>query len=319
MELGDLIIKDADFPARLEDTILPFIKENIHDGYCKATDGGKLHYQYLKNPQEKAAIFISHGYCEFITKFYEIMYYFYNMDYSVYIVEHRGHGYSDRMVKGYSKVHIDHFETYVTDFDCFVDHVKRHHPSDHYYLFAHSMGGAVAALYLEGYPATIEKAVLSSPMIEMSTGDSSKFVVGAMCALSYLPGFGKMYVPGHKDYNGEYKYPKCSSISENRYRYQFDEREKDEHYRTNGASLTWTRESLNVSKKILKNANLVKIPVILMQASEDHLVNPQGQNDFAKLSGNTKLIRFEGAKHEIFNATDEIVLDYYKTIREFFS
>lgn len=179
------------------------------------------------------------------------------------------------------------------------------------------MGGAIGALYLEGYPGTFEKAILSSPMMEMSSGDANKLLVKIICLLSYIPGVGKMYVPGHVDYNHAYKYPKCSSISEPRYKYQYDERERDEHYQTNGASTCWTREALNVSKKILKNANLVKIPVILFQASEDYLVLPDGQNEFAKRSGNTKLVKVMGSKHEVFNATDAIILDYYKTIIDF--
>lgn len=35
-------------------------------------------------------------------------------------------------------------------------------------LFAHSMGGCVGALYLEKYPETFKKAVLSSPMMRMA-------------------------------------------------------------------------------------------------------------------------------------------------------
>ena len=61
----------------------------------------------------------------------------------------------------------------------------------------------------------------------------------------------------------------------------------------------------------------MKIPVIIMQASMDTLVMPEAQNEFASIASNCKLIRFEGSKHEIFNATDDIILDYYNRIFDF--
>ena len=99
---------------------------------------------------------------------------------------------------------------------------------------------------------------------------------------------------------------------------QYNELEREPHYRTNGASFSWIREAINVSKKILKNAHLIEIPVILMQASEDTLVVPDAQERFCQLNKNCKLIRFEGSKHEIFNATDEIIKDYYSKIFDYY-
>ena len=61
----------------------------------------------------------------------------------------------------------------------------------------------------------------------------------------------------------------------------------------------------------------MKIPVIIMQASMDTLVMPEAQNEFASIAPNCELIRFEGSKHEIFNATDDIILDYYNRVFDF--
>ena len=186
------------------------------------------------------------------------------------------------------------------------------------YLFAHSMGGAIGALYLEQHPAVFKKALLTSPMIHMSTGTVPGLVVKAVCALSHISGFEHMYIPGQKkDYDHTYYYPKCSALSEARYQLQYGARERDEHYRMNTGTISWFREAVNVYKKIIKNAKNVKIPVILMQASCDSLVEADGQEKFAELVDSCSLVRFEGAKHEIFNATDDIILDYYHHIFAF--
>ncbi len=317
--IEDIIIKEEDFTATMEGKILPFLNENFKEGYISSTDGLKLHYQFLVNPNEKAAIVISHGYCEFISKYAESIYYFYEMGYSVFMMEHRGHGFSGRLVEGFSKVHVRRFEDYVSDFNLFIENVVIPESlTEKLYLFAHSMGGGIGALYLEKYPNVFKKAVLSSPLIQLNIGSTHKFMFGLMCLLSYLPFLNKKYLPGHHDYNHTYKYPRCSMMSKPRYNYVFNEREHEPHYRTNGATFSWGREAFNVYKKILKNANLVKIPVILMQASQDTLVAPEGQEEFSKMAENCTLIRFEGSKHEIFNATDDIILEYYEKVFDFY-
>lgn len=318
-DLENMIIKEQDFEQAMSTQILPFINERIICDTVTVKPGVDLAYQYMIHPDEKAAVVISHGYCEFATKFYEVAYYFYKKGYSVFILEHRGHGYSNRMVKNYSKVHIDHFDTYVKDFDVFIRRVvQKKSNTGKLYLYAHSMGGAIGTLYLEKYPEVFSKAVLSSPMIQMKTGDVSVFVKNVICFLAHFYPLAKAYLPSHHDYDSSYKYPMCSALSEPRYKYQWEERERDIHYQTNGASIRWSREAINVSKKILKNAYSVQIPVILFQASDDHLVESEAQDSFSKLSKNTRLIRVEGSKHEIYNATDAIILDYYREIFEFF-
>ncbi|QFJ53791.1 alpha/beta fold hydrolase [Pseudobutyrivibrio xylanivorans] len=317
--IEDLIIKEQDFANDVKGKILPLLKEKTKDGYIENKNGLKLHYQFLINPQEKASIVISHGYCEFIPKYTEVIYYFYNMGYSVFIMEHQGHGFSDRLVTGYSKVYVKHFEDYVQDFHLFIEKVVIPESlTEHLYLFAHSMGGGIGALYLEEHPEIFEKAVLTSPMIKLSTGTISNLVIRLVCVVSYIPFLAQKYLPGHHDYDHSYKYPHCSTISKARYNFIFDEREREPHYRSNGASLSWAREAFNVSKKILKNAHLVKIPVILMQASLDTLVMPEEQVEFCRRAANCQLRRFEDSKHEIFNASDDIIQEYYSEVFEFY-
>ncbi|MCR5416550.1 MAG: lysophospholipase [Pseudobutyrivibrio sp.] len=316
--IEQIIIKEQDFTSTMASKVLPFINDKIKDGYFTNRDGMDLHYQALICPDEKASIVISHGYCEFTTKFYETIYYFYQMGYSVFIIDHRGHGLSERQVQGYCMVHVDSFYDYIYDFNEFIEKVVRGmSPTEHLILFGHSMGGAIAALYLEMFPGVFEKAILSSPMIKLDTGNVNRLVIAGLKLLSHTPLFGKRYLPGQHDYEHIFKYPRCSAMSKARYTYAYNEREKNNHYRTSGCSYSWMREAFNVYKKIIKNANSVEIPVILMQASLDTLVVPEAQNEFASLAQNCQLVRFEGCKHEIFNATDDIILEYYVKLFDF--
>ncbi|MCF0187500.1 MAG: alpha/beta hydrolase, partial [Bacteroidaceae bacterium] len=149
----EIIFKDKEFDKALEDKILPWVRDCLKEGYCEVnlktefedpesdiqvdssqtrsavkedeveTGNIKLHYAYALNPNARGTVIISHGFCEFITKFYEMLYFFYQAGYSVFMPEHRGHGFSHREVANPDIVHIDDFHTYVSDFENFFEKV----------------------------------------------------------------------------------------------------------------------------------------------------------------------------------------------------
>jgi pimeloyl-ACP methyl ester carboxylesterase len=90
-----------------------------------------------------------------VDKFSELVYGFYHQGYSVFIYEQRGYGHSSRIGKDPRRAHTDDFMFFARDLNAFMEQVvKARHPDD-IYLFAHSMGGAVAALYLKEYPDAV--------------------------------------------------------------------------------------------------------------------------------------------------------------------
>ena len=66
-------------------------------------------------------------------------------------------------------------------------------------------------------------------------------------------------------------------------------------------------------------AGKVKIPVLLCQAGRDTMVRAEGQEYFAKNSGNTRIVRFPDSKHELFTATYDIMLPYYEEVFDFYA
>ena len=115
-----MIITEEKYNEELTRYVLPFIRLNFEDGYMKSADGTRIHYGYVTTPVAKAAIVISHGFTECMPKYYEMIYYFAKAGYSVYMVEHRGHGFSDRSVSDISMVTVNSFDDYVSDLDMFI-------------------------------------------------------------------------------------------------------------------------------------------------------------------------------------------------------
>ena len=278
-----MIITEEKYNEELTRYVLPFIRLNFEDGYMKSADGTRIHYGYVTTPVAKAAIVISHGFTECMPKYYEMIYYFAKAGYSVYMVEHRGHGFSDRSVSG------------------------------------HSMGGAIAALYLEKHPEVFTKAVLSSPMIEMLYGNFSHFAVEAILFVASVLNWNDKYLPSQTPYTDEYDFESSCCLSKARYDYIYKCKVEEERYRTNGATYRWCRAGRKASKYIKKHAQEIKIPVLLCQAGKDYLVSNAAEDEFiAKLPQGIKKV-YPDSKHEIFNADDDTLEKFYSDILDFWA
>lgn len=314
-----LLFGEANFEERMRKEVQPWLKNQVKDGYFRSWDGSRIHYLSAVHPRERAAVVFSHGFCEFSGKYHEMMYYFYQMGYSVFFMEHRGHGFSRRFLKDLHKVYVKSYQEYVKDLHVFVDGiVKKRSKSGELYLFAHSMGGAIGALFLEEYPEVFSKAVLSSPMMELNFGNVADWQAALLAAWSVIARWDTRYVPGQKGFDYTYSFAGSSCLSEVRYAYVFRQRKQTPEYRTYGGTYAWARASLRATRRLEKYADRVKIPVLLLQAGKDTMVKPGGQEEFAARSKNTKLVRFPESKHEIFNGTARIRERYYREVFAFY-
>jgi len=314
-----ILLGEKDYLEKLQHTVRPVLEDNRKAGYFSSYDGEKIFFEYYEHPQEKASVVISHGFCEFTKKFEEVIYYFYQQGYSVYISDHRGHGYSVREIEDKSKVFIRSYEDYVQDFYQFITKVVFKDKVDKkLILYAHSMGGAIAALFLEQYPDVFLGAILSSPMLEIECGKTPTIIVQLVMQYKKLIGAEKEFVSGHGPFDGVPHFESSSCLSAARYNNIFSERLQDENYQTWGGTCAWTLASIKAVRRLQRYADRVKLPILLFQAGMDTTVRPSGQKRFANRSANTHLVEMSDSKHEIYNATTEIRDAYYKQIFAFF-
>lgn len=313
------IFDEKDFETKMKTEVNMFLSNDIKDDYVVNKEQMKLHVTYALHPEEKAAIVFSHGFCEFFGKYHEIAYYFYELGFSIFFLDHRGHGWSERILDNLEMVHIRKYDDYVEDFKCFMDtFVVSKSSSKEYYLFAHSMGGAVGALFLEKYPMYFKKAILSSPLLGFQFGNVPEVLVTISLLVNKMMKKGEQYAKGQHGFDPTRNYEDSSSMSKARFDYVMDLRKKYPECQTSGGSNGWFFASIKAYKKAVRNAKKVQIPVLLFQAGKDRLVSPKGQDLFAKRAENTSKIVFPQSKHEIFNATDTIREKYYQIVFSFF-
>ena len=320
------IVAEDNYQETMKTIVEPYLDSIRHIGTLSALkDGHRIYYEYFDIEEEKGSVVILHGFTEFIRKYSEIIYYFSQAGYDVYMIEHYGHGYSERrsdVQDNLSKVAVDDFDVYTEDVKQFVDHVVLPKAKDNpLILFGHSMGGGVATRFLEIYPDIFSYAILSSPMIGIEMGAVPEFVAKFLSSSANLFGRGDDYIFGHYDWDAieAFSDPGCPATSYPRYKYFFDMRTEDEYHQTYGATWSWLNAAIKATEKMVKKseAGKVKIPVLLFQAETDSLVRNDRQMEFASKAENVNVVMCPYAHHEIFNSPDAVANAYWVTVFDF--
>lgn len=322
------LIPQTELPERYRREVEPFWSKVGQGGTFTSSVGGlRIAYMTFVNPQEKAAIVISSGRTESYVKYKELVFDLYRLGYSVYIHDHRGQGFSQRLLDDPQKGHVEHFDDYVADLDQFVREVVKKQPHRKLLLLAHSMGGAIATRYVELHPEVFDAAALSSPM----HAPNAKILVSAdtscawfktsakLCRDCYAGLKARPYSP--QPYEGnEYTW------SAERYTIFRNAYQQDTLVQLGGPTRQWVAEACAASQMMVQEAGRIRRPVLVLQAGQDTAVMPEAQNEFcAALQKSTGQgcwrngpIRFEGARHELFIETDvfrvpalNAILDFY--------
>lgn len=339
------MLKESELEDSLNNTVRPALEQCKTAGYMdpahqiysglplpKLEELGRLHYvcydvhefQKLNIPgaskQFHGAIVVSHGFSEFAAKYEELAWYFLLAGFSVCILEHRGHGYSPRDVDNINYVYIDDWHRYVADLAKFARTIGREYAQGcKLSLFAHSMGGGIAAAMMERYPKLIDRAVLSSPMIAPNTG-APNWLAATLCGLADDLGQGKRRAPGQHDFEPEINMKHNPGCSVARIQWFQDLRKADTHYQTCAATNSWVKNAVMLSHAILqpKRIQAMQTPILMFQAGHDLWVQNVAQNKFKSMMDerhrDIELDRIPQSAHEIFSMPNNTYAPYLKRI-----
>lgn len=303
---------------------IPVIEQELQNyaihGRFSSFDGCKLDYELYPAKKSHATIIIIHGLSEFYKKYYEMTWYFINMGYNVLLFDQRGHGLSDRDIEGLSLIHVKQFDDYVKDLDCIIQQlVLPSCPDVPVYLFAHSMGGAVAGLYLAYNSKMVKRAVLSSPMIcPYAYGVPIPIVKLKTLSCKRKDGWTGRF-PYSSDFNPNVKLEHASDISYARFRHNLDYRIGNPLYQTSAMTNQWMWEAIQMQHRLLsaKVTNAIQADVLLLNAGKDNAVRVRPQQWFAKKVKTCTYYTFPESKHSIYTASDDILEEYYRMIFRF--
>lgn len=300
-------IREEEFREKMQSTVLPYLAARREALEIMAGDGNKLYTAHHPADAPRGTVVMLHGFSENGEKYREFMYYLLREGLSVLTFDQRGHGRSHRSAEA-KVTHIDRFSQYVADLEAVLGAwgEKLKAPL---YLFAHSMGGAVAILYMQKHPNVFQKAVLSAPMVDLQYRGVTRAAAILACRFCALTGRAKKPVFIAKKDQGNEPFKGSLALSPERFCYLREQRESDPLLSGGAPSYAWSLGALGVRKAILKKGAPERItaPVLILAAEHERLVSSEGQELLAARLPAATLKTVLGSKHEILSANDEIL------------
>ncbi|MGB0936692.1 MAG: alpha/beta fold hydrolase [Colwellia sp.] len=275
-------------------------------------------FRHNTDEQSNNCLIIVPGRGESYIKYQEFAYDIYNEGYDLFIIDHRGQGLSERSLENTHKGYVEKFQYYVEDLSAFVNDIVLPSCQEKPFMLAHSMGGAIATTYLQQNPNIVKAAVLAAPMLAIPSHGLpyflAKIIVSIGQFLEQLFTDTSWYFLGQENFKQDTFEENQLMHSKARYKKFSELYINNPTVQLGGVTFQWVYESLNAIEDIFSNAHQLKTPVIVLQGSEDTIVDISGQDRFcnalnqvnAKVCPNAVPITFEGAYHELFFEKDNI-------------
>lgn len=301
--------------AHWSSTSLSQFWQYVEQHRLPTADDVTVHYAIFEHPESlsKGWVVISPGRIESYLKYQEIILELAAQGYSVAAIDHRGQGLSDRISHHPHHGHITHFDEFVRDFADFMLALKPLFADRPCQILAHSMGAAIACLYMAHYPHPFKSAVLSAPMMGVQTKPWPQAVAKAMIRVGHwlnrqFAGDKPRYFIGMRDYADVPFSDNELTHSEQRYQWFKMMYQQHPEIQLGGPTVQWLKQSLQAMAELPEASLRIHTPVLLLQATDDLIVSLEPQQAFIDLSPHphSRLQRVEGSYHEVLMETDAL-------------
>lgn len=172
------------------------VPEGAVTGTIRTPDKVGLRFaRFPPPPGRKGTVCLFQGRAEFIEKYFEVVRDLSARGFAVATLDWRGQGLSDRALADRRKGHVRDFSQYDIDLETFMKQVVLPDCPPPFFALAHSMGGAILTRALAQGRRWFDRAVLTSPMLEVRIPGSPRIARMTMQIMRML-GMGTSYVPG---------------------------------------------------------------------------------------------------------------------------
>lgn len=321
-------ISEINYKETYKKIVLPIEESLIGKSYV-GMNKIKIHYaHYTTNPEANKCIVIVPGMGEPLVKYAEVMQSFntgFNKNkYQFFILDHRGMGMSERIVKKKAgdefKIHVDFFENYILDLKILMDEVVMNSHCQTIYGLAHSMGGGVALGFEKEFPGYFSKLALISPMLKIQTGKIPYEAAFKIVATNVFLGKKAEYAPGEKTYTGETKFEENrQTYSLARYQMITGLSEKYPETRLGGVTNNWLYEAMKFTDSLRSNYFTFKLPMKVYTAQVEKYSDLGEMKSLCLNAGDCTYLPTLASKHELLFEKDLVRTIVISNILDFFN
>ncbi|MDO6685482.1 MULTISPECIES: alpha/beta fold hydrolase [unclassified Agarivorans] len=315
---------DTVYPEKID----PYWQKHAQPASFTGVNGLNIHYvKVTAETPNQQAIVVSPGRTEAYLKYDELAYDLAQQGYDVFIIDHRGQGLSDRESARHQPGDVAQFQYYVDDLAQLIEQQVLSQTYSHRFILAHSMGGAIAAHYLQQHPGIFNAAALSAPMFGINLGLVPKLIATSLAAtmsrLEHSLQRGPYYAVGQSNYKHCGFNNNHLTHSEARFKQMQQVYLSYPQIQLGGPTNRWLHQSFTAMQQIIEHAKSINLPLLLLQAEQDSIVTAAAQRAFFKAmtssndQGQFKIIA--GSRHEILFERDTLRNPALNNILAFFA
>jgi acylglycerol lipase len=261
------------------------------EGKFKGVREANIYYQgWAPDGEVKGVLFLVHGLGEHCCRYENHVNYFVPKGYAIYGLDHLGHGKSD----GQQEV-IDRFSDYTDTLAIYYKMVKGWQTGKPIFIMGHSMGGLISCYYLLDHQADFKGAILSAPAIKVSDNISTTTITMGKLLSVIAPKAGVLAL----DPTGISRDPEVVKA--------YVEDPLVFHGKT---PARLAAEMLKAMQRVTEEVEKITLPIIVVQGSEDKLVDPDGaQMLYDRAGSKDKTLKiYQGAYHEVHNEPEREIM-----------
>jgi lysophospholipase len=289
-------------------------------GSFPAGDGALLRWGHLPAKEPRAECVMVGGFSECIEKYFETIADLAARGLSVWCLDWRGQGGSERPRRWPSRPRPRLFDRDARELALFTRTLRVGcRPC---LLIAQSMGGAIALLCLRRYPGLFDAAILAAPMLAIRTAGLPRTVARCVTGAARISGLGLCFVPGAGRWRPErIPSPERSrtSTDPDRCRLQYSWFLARAALRHDEPTWGWLDAALRLTARVTRTEFLAAIdtPILLASAGRETFLSPEAHRRAARLLPDCTLVEFPDSKHEPFLERDAIRDSWFAAIDHF--
>ncbi|MEJ2228949.1 MAG: alpha/beta hydrolase [Alphaproteobacteria bacterium] len=275
-------------------------------------DGCNIRYALWQRTAEerRGTICLFTGRAEFIEKYFETVTDLRRRGFAVAMMDWRGQGGSDRLLRNPRKGHVEDFNDYYNDLRQFMNDIVLSDCPAPFFGMAHSMGAHVLLRSAVTRVCWFDRLILSAPLIdtmpELTPASFKRFRIEARVLL----GQGDFYVPRGSSTLSETAPFDETRLTSDRLRYERvrDVLQTAPQLGIGSPTVGWvqaaSRSIMHINSHTFPVS--VKTPILIVAAGNDKAVSTHATESLAMRMKNCKHIVISGARHEILQERDEL-------------
>lgn len=262
--------------------------------HLRAKDKTRLYWQAWRPAGDpRAALIIVHGLKDHGSRYAREAEEFAERGYAVYAADLRGHGRS-----GGPPVFVRSFDEYLSDLDLVLDLVRGAEPGRPVFLLGHSLGGAIAALFVQTRRPDLRGLVLSAAALKPGPSVSPALVQVTKALGRALPKLNVLKTK-NSDFSRD---PAVVEAMDN-----------DPLIHQKVGPARTSAELLKAMGRIREGADRMDAPMLLLHGSADPLASPDGSRELHRTahSGDKTLKIYDGLYHDLLHEPerDQVMRD----------